>query len=124
MQKLAAFYLANVKKELSYYGIEKGSEELQSILYNANLYEDDEFEEELNDKINDVNILENNDNTDKNNIYLDNILDLNISEFLKGLDEFIEDLDINLEEKANNDKINQEEIDENWDPRLAVEAYL
>ena len=67
-----------------------------------------------------MNILENNDNTDKNNIYLDNILDLNISEFLKGLDEFIEDLDINLEEKTNNDKINQEEIDEDWNPKLAV----
>jgi len=29
-----------------------------------------------------------------------------------------------LEEKANNDKINQEEIDEDWNPKLAVEAYL
>ena len=124
MQKLAAFYLANAKKELPYYGVRKGSEELQSILYNANLYEDDEFEEELNDKINDVGILENDDNIDKNNIYLDNILDLNASEFLEGLNEFIEDLDINLEEKTNNDKINQEEIDEDWNPKLAVEAYL
>ncbi|CAG8677226.1 6230_t:CDS:2 [Funneliformis mosseae] len=67
---------------------------------------------------------ENDDNTDKNNIYLDNILDLNAPEFLEGLDEFIEDSDINLEEEANNDKINQEEIDEDWDPKLAVEAYL
>ncbi|CAG8737752.1 7644_t:CDS:2, partial [Funneliformis mosseae] len=64
-------------------------------------------------------VLENDDNTDKNNIYLDNILDLNASEFLEGLDEFIEDSDINLEEEANNDKINQEEIDEDWDPKLA-----
>ena len=124
MQKLAAFYLANAKKELPHYGVEKGSEELQSILYNANLYEDDEFEEELNDKTNDVGVLENDDNTDKNNIYLDNILDLNAPEFLEGLDEFIKDSDINLEEEANNDKINQEEIDEDWDPKLAVEAYL
>ena len=106
MQKLAAFYLANAKKELSHYGIGKESEELQSILYNANLYEDDEFEEELNDKINNMDILENDNNTDKNNIYLDNILDLNTPEFLEGLDEFIEDSDINLKEKANNDKIN------------------
>ncbi len=112
MQKLAAFYLANAKKELSHYDVEKGSEKSQSILYNTNLYEDDKFEEKLNDKINDVDILENDDNINKNNIYLDNILDLNASEFLEGLDEFIEDSDINLEEEANNDKINQEEINE------------
>ncbi|CAG8540740.1 9091_t:CDS:2 [Funneliformis mosseae] len=49
---------------------------------------------------------------------------LNAPEFLEGLDEFIENSDINLEEEANNDKINQEEIDEDWDPKLAVEAYL
>ena len=126
MQKLAAFYLANAKKELPHYGVGKGNEELRSILNNANLYEDEEFEE-LNDETNDMDVLgipETDESIDKNNIYLDSILDLNASEFLKDLDEVIGDSDIDLEEKSNNSKIIQEEFNEDWDPDLAVEAYL
>ena len=126
MQKLAAFYLANAKKELPHYGVGKGNEELRSILNNANLY-DEEFEEELNDETNDMDVLgipENDESIDKNNIYLDSILDLNASEFLKDLDEIIGDSDIDLEEKSDNSKIIQEEFNEDWDPNLAVEAYL
>ena len=127
MQKLAAFYFANAKKELSHYGVEKGNEELRSILNNANLYEDEEFEEELNDETNEMDVLdisENDESIDKNNIYLDSILDLNASEFLKDLDEIIGDSDIDLEEKSDNSKIIQEEFNEDWNPNLAVEAYL
>ena len=117
------FYLANIKKELPHYGIGKGKEELLSILHNANLYEDEEFED-LNDKANNIDVSEDDDNIDKDKIYLDSILDLDAPEFLEGLDEFIEDSDIDLEEQVNDNKTNQEEIDEDWDPNLAVEAYL
>ena len=126
MQKLVAFYLSNVKKELSHYGIRKEKEELLSILHNANLYEDEEFEE-LNDETNEMDVLdisENDESIDKNNIYLDSILDLNASEFLKDLDEIIGDSDIDLEEKSDNSKIIQEEFNEDWNSNLAVEAYL
>lgn len=123
MQKLAAFYLSNAKKELPHYGVGKGSEELQSILRNANLYEDEEFED-LNDEANNIDVSEDYDNIDKDKIYLNFILDLDALEFLEGLDEFIEDSDIDLEEQVNDNKTNQEEIDEDWDPNLAVEAYL
>ena len=64
------------------------------------------------------------ENIDKNNIYLDSILDLNALEFLKDLDEIIGDSDIDLEEVPDNSKIIQEEFNEDWDPNLAVEAYL
>ncbi|CAI2173197.1 4247_t:CDS:2 [Funneliformis geosporum] len=53
---------------------------LQIILHDANLYEDDKFEVELEDKINDIYIPE---------------------EILKDLDEFIEDLNMDLEEETN-----------------------
>ncbi|CAI2167997.1 13288_t:CDS:2 [Funneliformis geosporum] len=59
---------------------EKPNKELQIILHDANLYEDDKFEVELEDKINDIYIPE---------------------EILKDLDEFIEDLNMDLEEETN-----------------------
>lgn len=55
MQKLAAFYLTNARKELPHYGNGKPNEELQSNLHDANLYDDDDFEVELNGETNDIN---------------------------------------------------------------------
>src|SRR5437764_10625107 len=111
MQKLAAFYLANAKKELPYYGAGKSNEELQSILNDANLYEDEVYEEESNE-LNDINILEgDNNNTSEDSIHLDNILNLDASEILKELGEFIENLEMELKRREinnNNNKSNQE----------------
>ncbi len=71
MQKLAAFYLTNAKKELSFYGNGKTNEELQSILCDANLYEDDELEAESDDRIDDIYISEGSDNIREDIIHLD-----------------------------------------------------
>ena len=129
MQKLAAFYLANAKKELPYYGAGKSNEELQSILNDANLYEDEDYEEESNE-LNDINILEgDNNNTSEDSIHLDNILNLDASEILRELGEFIEDSEMELERREinnnNNNETNQENnVEDDWDPHLAVDTYL
>lgn len=127
MQKLAAFYLTNAKKELPTYGNGKTNEELQSILRDANLYEDDELEIELDDETDDIHMSEGSNNNGEDIIHLDQILNLDAPEILKDLDEFIEDLDIDLEETNNNDDDIGNETDnaeEDWDPNLAVESYL
>ena len=130
MQKLAAFYLTNVKKELPSYGNGKTNEELQSILRDANLYEDDELEAESDDRIDDIYISEGSDNIRKDIIHLNQILNLDAPEILKDLDKLIEDLNIDLEEETNddddvgNDTVEADSAEEDWDPNLAVEAYL
>lgn len=129
MQKLAAFYLTNAKKELPHYGNGKTSEELQSILRDANLYDDDEIEAELNDEANDIYVPEDDDNNGEDVVHLDQILDLDAPEILEDLDEFIEDFGSNLEEENNNDNAETDNTEtdgaeEDWDPNLAVEAYL
>ena len=49
---------------------------------------------------------------------------------MKDLDELIEDLNIDLEEETNddddvgNDTVEADSAEEDWDPNLAVEAYL
>ncbi len=49
---------------------------------------------------------------------------------MKDLDEFIKDLNIDLEEETNddndvkNDIIEADSAEEDWNPNLAVEAYL
>ncbi len=129
MQKLAAFYLTNAKKELPSYGNGKTNEELQSILRDASLYEDDEFEVELDDRIDDIYIPEGSDSNREDIIHLDQILNLDAPEILEDLDEFIEDLDMDLEEETNDDDdVGNDTVadsaEEDWDPKLAVEAYL
>jgi hypothetical protein len=131
MQKLASFFITNAKKELPYYGNGKTNEELQSILQDANLYEDDDLEAELNDETNDLYASEDDGNNDdevrEDIVSLDQILDLNAPEILRDLDDFIiEDL-----EESNDDGNNSAETDdtdkndiENWNPNSAVEAYL
>jgi len=94
------------------------------------LYENDELEAELDNRIDDIYILEDSDNIREDIIYLDQILNLNASEILKDLDELIKDLNIDLEEETNddddvgNDTIEADSAEEDWDPNLAVEAYL
>ena len=132
MQKLAAFYLTNAKKELPTYSNGKTDEELQSILRDANLYKDDEFEAELDDVIDDIYVPEGSNNNREDIIHLDQILNLDAPEILKDLDEFIEDLYIDSEEGTNdnddndvgNDTVEADSAEEDWDPNIAVEAYL
>src|ERR1043165_8138523 len=106
MQKLAAFYLINAKKELPTYGNRKTDKELQSILRDANLYEDDEFEAELDDVIDDIYVPEGSNNNREDIIHLDQILNLDAPEILKDLDECIEDLYIDSEAGTNDNDDN------------------
>ena len=130
MQKLVAFYLTNTKKELPFYGNRKINKELQSILYDANLYKDDELEAESDDRIEDIYISEGSDNIREDIIHLNQILNLDALEILKDLDELIKDLNIDLEEETNdndnvgNDTVEADSAEEDWDSNLAVEAYL
>jgi len=74
MQKLVAFYFTNAKKKLPSYSNRKTNEELQSILHNANLYEDNELEIELDDRIDEIYILKDNNNNKEDIIHLNQIL--------------------------------------------------
>ncbi|CAG8723830.1 4809_t:CDS:1, partial [Funneliformis mosseae] len=70
------------------------------------------------------------DNNREDIIHLDQILNLDIPEILKDLDELIEDLNIDLEEETNddndvkNDTIEANSAGKDWDSNLVVEAYL
>ena len=49
MQKLAAFYISNAKKELPYYGVDKTAGELRQIINEMNIFGDDDDENTIPD---------------------------------------------------------------------------
>ncbi len=99
-------------------------------MHDANLYKDDELEAESDDRIDDIYISEGSDNIREDIIHLNQILNLDALEILKDLDELIKDLNIDLEEETNdndnvgNDTVEADSAEEDWNPNLAVEAYL
>ena len=46
MQKLAAFYISNAKKELPYYGIDKTTGELWQIINEMNIFDNDDDDDD------------------------------------------------------------------------------
>ncbi|GBB95512.1 hypothetical protein RclHR1_02550024 [Rhizophagus clarus] len=124
MYKLSAYYHANVKKELSYYGIEKSTEEIHQILVDAHLNLDQDLLE-LEDNL--LNYYDNKEEIiieEEKELNIDKILNLNA--FIGTLGDIIEDSIDSIEEGAQNNNRVDIPTDENenhdieWDP--AVEA--
>jgi len=116
MQKLSAFYLSNIKKELPYYGSSKTTEELQEIIYDAELFDNET--DEINDNEN-----ENINFEEENRLEIENLVNLDAEIFAtNNVFVYIDNSNftgINENNEDNND------IDyENWDPNEAVNQYL
>src|SRR6266511_2673003 len=88
MYKLSAYYHAHAKQELPYYGIGKISEEIHNILVDAHLNPDEDLIEFIDDD-NDTEIRSIFDEEDS--LKISDVLNLDAEEFIKDLDEIIED---------------------------------
>ena len=112
MQKLFAFYLSNMKKELPYYSIGKSAAELKEIIRDAEIFEDEELlEEDFEDK----------DNTfeEEEILEIEKIVNLDAKVIVKDLGKIIDEevreleggiMPINIEDNNNgNNEINEYE---------------
>ena len=120
MQKLSAFYLSNIKKELPYYGNSKTTEELQKIIYDAELFDNE------TDEINESEDHENINFEEENRLEIENLVNLDAEVFAtNNVFVYIDNNNftgINESNESNEDNSN---IDyENWDPNEAVNQYL
>jgi hypothetical protein len=110
MYKLSAYYHANAKKELPYYGVNKSNEEIHQILIDAHLDPDDDLLEIMDD-FDDYYDNEKETTIGKEDaLSIDNIL---------NLDAFVnrEENEVPMQE---NEEIQGNENDVEWDP--ATEA--
>ncbi|PKY58595.1 hypothetical protein RhiirA4_512977 [Rhizophagus irregularis] len=125
MYKLSAYYHANAKKELPYYGTEKSTEEIHQILTDAHLNPDQDLLELEDDLLDYYNNEEEIVIGEEEELDIDNIL--NLDAFVGTLGDIIEDsIDSIGEEIQDNDRVdvpmngNNENDDIEWDP--AAEA--
>ena len=121
MYKLSAYYHANAKKELPYYGIEKSTEEIHQILVDAHLNPDQDLLKLEDDPLYYYNNEEEIEVGEEEELGIDNIL--NLDAFVDTLDDTIEDSIDSMEEEVQENNrvdvpINEDDIE--WDP--AVEA--
>jgi hypothetical protein len=130
MHKLLAFYYANAKKELPYYGAGKSSDEIRDTLVNTHLNSDKDLIEFFSDL---------NDNQDNNKVSvfskedeleIGSILNLDEPIFVEDLDEIIhntvEETNVEGEElviQESGTKIGQVENDL-WDPKAAADEIV
>ena len=89
MQKLAAFYLSNTKKELHYYGNGKTAAELQKIIQDAEVFEDDDYEflQEAEDDFED----EQSNYAEEEDLEIENLINLDAEEITSSLDKIIKE---------------------------------
>ena len=87
MQKLAAFYLSNVKKELPYYGIGKTVAELEVIIKDTEIFDNDE-ELELDDDSGD-DIYNNRELEEESSLEIEDLINLNAAVIVENFDELI-----------------------------------
>ena len=127
MQKLSSFYLSNLKNELPYFSVGKPIEDLHDILCNTDFYDDENLEE--------VQIAE-----EAHNIFtfpveetlrIEEILNLDASDFTNNLDEVILDSNYDCEEDNDNGESNMRAViqdndfeEEEWDPEREVDDIL
>src|SRR5256885_8477220 len=124
MQKLSAFYLSNMKKELPYYSIGKSVAELKEIIRDAEIFEDEELlEEDFEDK----------DNTfeEEEILEIEKIINLDAEVIVKDLGKIIDEevreleggiMPINIEDNNNgNNEINEYE---GWNNEEAANKYI
>jgi hypothetical protein len=120
MYKLSAYYHAHAKQELPYYGVEKTSEEIHNILVNTHLNPDEDL----------IEFMDDNDNTEIESVFdeedslkISDVLNLDAEEFIKNLDEIIED---SLENDNNIQNISEPEVtsDIEWDPTTEINSII
>ena len=106
MQKLAAFYISNAKKELPYYGIDKTASELWQIINEMNIFDDDDeiiSDPEDPDTVQDIN--------EEENLTIERWINLNSEEFNSNFDGEIMEVQVfidNEDENNENDGNNQD----------------
>ena len=104
MQKLAAFYISNVKKELPYYGVDKTAGELWQIINEMNIFDDDDNDKiipdtEDPDTVQDIN--------EEENFTIERWINLNSEEFNSNFDEEIMKIQVFIDNE-NKDNENDE----------------
>jgi len=122
MQKLSAFYLANSKNELPYFSINKTVENLNEILYNANLYDDENLEEEF------INEVEQNifPIPEEEILNIEELLNLHADDFTKDLGDIIVDT-FDVTDSDDNETISIQDnnsVEEDWDPEREADLIL
>jgi len=125
MQKLAAFYLSNTKKELHYYGNGKTAAELQKIIQDAEVFKDDDYEflqeAEVDFEDEQSNYAEDDD------LEIENLINLDAEEITSSLDKIIKEYEkINdihyISDNNDSDTVNEE--GENWYSETAADKYV
>ena len=140
MQKLAAFYISNAKKELPYYGVDKTAGELRQIINEMNIFDDNDKiipDPEDPDTVQDIN---------EENLTIERWINLNSEEFNSNFDEEIMEIRVFIDNKDNEDNENNEDNEDNgtnennetnednednennedgeeWDPEEAADRY-
>ncbi|CAG8594516.1 23700_t:CDS:2, partial [Gigaspora margarita] len=106
MQKLSAFYYANSKNELPYFS--SNVENLHEALYNMNVYNDDDYNEEpineersineepINEEIEDISMP-----PEENMLQIEELLNLDATDFTDNLGEIIVDTNFELPDEEN-----------------------
>jgi len=117
MQKLAAFYLSNTKKELNYYGTGKTAAELQKIIQDAEVFTDDDYEflQEVKDFENEQLSYE-----EEENLEIEKLINLNAEEIVSGLEIMKENVDDN---DIHSISSNNDTVYEDWDPEVVADKY-
>ena len=112
MQKLAAFYISNAKKELPYYGVDKTAGELQQIINEMNIFDDDDNDNDNDEIISDPKDLDTvQDINEEKNLMIERWINLNSEEFNSNFDGEIMEVRVfidNEDEDNENDGDNQD----------------
>jgi hypothetical protein len=129
MYKLSAYYHANAKKELPYYGTEKSTEEIHQILTDAHLNPDQDLLELEDDLLDYYNNEEEIIIGEEEELDIDNVL--NLDAFVDTLGDIIEDsIDSIGEEIQDDDRVdvpmneNNENDDIEWDPAAEADEIV
>ncbi|CAG8684885.1 1035_t:CDS:1, partial [Scutellospora calospora] len=124
MQKLSAFYLANLKKELPYFSANNSAEDLYEALSNMNLSNNNDYDEEqpASEEVQDVEFPE------EEVLKIEELLNLDAADFTNDLGEIVFDTNFESSEEENvNVQINDAESnvdEENWDPEKEADIML
>jgi hypothetical protein len=121
---MLSYYHAYAKRELPYYSIRKSSEEVRNIIINAHLNLDDNLIDIMNDDdIDDTEVTD-----EKNDLLINEVLNLDAEAFIKNLDEIIEDSEDMEEEDVDVQSVDKSESEiednENWDPNTEADEII
>ena len=115
MQKLAAFYISNAKKELPYYGVDKTAGELRQIINEMNIFGDDDDEDTIPDSEDpDTERDIEEEAEEEENLIIERWVNLNAEEFSLDFDGEIEEVRVFIDDNEDNeDNENNEDNEDN-----------